>query len=114
MHVPGDLMRGRATSWRMPQRDARELDLVAHPAAKRAGSASVVIAAEPDPLTILLQDCEPLAIIGANAARGALIVEAVAERNDPTRLVAVDHLRQPDQGLTGVVGGQQSPRLRSG
>jgi hypothetical protein len=40
-----------------------------------------MIAAEPNPLAILLQDLESLKVVGANALRRACIVKTIAERS---------------------------------
>ncbi len=65
----------------MAERDAAEHQLIDAPATEDLRNDRVMVAGDPDPLAVLLDDFQDLEIVLADPVRCIAIVEAVAERN---------------------------------
>ena len=104
--MSGDFVR-RCTGTRIvTQRDSGDGDVSNDVSSKRPVDFGIVVAGDPDPVAVLLQNVQCLDVARVHAGSGAGIVQAVAERDDRFRLIVIDERRELVQRFARVIGRQ--------
>jgi len=114
VEVACDLMRHAARGGDVAEGDAFDGQVIADDAAELGGGCAVVVAGEPDPVAVVLQNGQGFAVFVRHAVEGCFVVEAVAERDDGRGGRDVERFGQAGQRFAGVVGWQHLPAAGEG
>jgi hypothetical protein len=96
----------------VPESQCAEGERFGASAADAVGQIGIVIAGDPDPVATLLQRLEHAAVAGCHAQRSAVVMKAVAERDQEARGVTFDQAREPRQRCRGIERRQQHAARR--
>ncbi len=114
MQMARDLVRDGAGRRLMPEGEPADRDLAENRAAEAHVDHGVVVAGQPEPFAILLQDGERPAVDGAHAVGRAAIMEAVAKAEHGRGRIRIEGCGEALERRRRVVGGQHEPACGEG